>query len=297
MTSTYTPTPGSTAARVIAFLEAMPASRWVPTAELAEAVGMECKDMAACLNYAVKAGMLARRSDPADTRRKQWCLGDGKPLADPADEDGDDGADDELSADAGPTERLMHVLGQLPPGEWIGTQDLALRAKVPPKCIPSRITVQLRSGEVERMSPADDARRKLWRLRPDGQAGAATMLESAAQRLAAAVSAPGVVHAALARPRPGAGAQAAMALTRDDGKARSTTDVVMVLAKGRAITPTPAEPLPVPELRMAQWSTGELQIVLGLNTMLLAPEQVRKLAAFMQLGVQLGETLGTRAAA
>lgn len=82
---TYTPRPGSTPARAIAVLKAMPPKSELTTLRLAEAAKFDPKQATPLLMTALAAGLLKRRLlDPGAWHSTTfWSLGDGVPIAAP----------------------------------------------------------------------------------------------------------------------------------------------------------------------------------------------------------------------
>lgn len=91
---------------VIDHLRTLPRGTKVPSAELAEMVGVTPPgEIHSLLDYAVRKGAIVKLRDPADKRRQLWMLGDGKPL--------------ERSADAEPDEPDEPRQRVLSPSEWM----------------------------------------------------------------------------------------------------------------------------------------------------------------------------------
>ena len=68
----YTPKPGSTAWRVMAHLETLPAGAEIMTSALAEAIGEPANNVSPCLEAALAAGLLFRRQRDAHVRSPYW---------------------------------------------------------------------------------------------------------------------------------------------------------------------------------------------------------------------------------
>lgn len=72
----YTPTPGSVPARAIAYLQALPEGTEVPSGILAEHLGQQHTAFAACLEVAVKHGLITSRKETTSVRSvRLWRLG------------------------------------------------------------------------------------------------------------------------------------------------------------------------------------------------------------------------------
>lgn len=85
MKTAYTPTTGSTADRIIKYLQTQPAGTTLSSAELVERVGLDSADIVPFMQGAVRFGVIRRGTKPG-TRLVTWSLGDGKPLERPKDD-------------------------------------------------------------------------------------------------------------------------------------------------------------------------------------------------------------------
>ena len=72
MRADYSPAPGTTAYRVIAHMETLPAGAEVMTSALAEAIGVPANNLTPCLEAAVNAGKLFRRQRDNHVRSPYW---------------------------------------------------------------------------------------------------------------------------------------------------------------------------------------------------------------------------------
>lgn len=72
MRADYSPAPGTTAYRVIAHMETLPAGAEVMTSALAEAIGVPANNLTPCLEAAVNAGKLFRRQRDNHIRSPYW---------------------------------------------------------------------------------------------------------------------------------------------------------------------------------------------------------------------------------
>lgn len=70
--TTYTPEPGTVAFRVLAYLETLPAGAEIMTSALAEALGLEGKNLIPCLETALAAGRIFRRQRDTHVRSPFW---------------------------------------------------------------------------------------------------------------------------------------------------------------------------------------------------------------------------------
>lgn len=85
MKTAYTPTTGSTADRIIKYLQTQPAGTTLSSAELVERAGLDSTDIVPFMQGAVRFGVIRRGTKPG-TRLVIWSLGDGKPLERPKDD-------------------------------------------------------------------------------------------------------------------------------------------------------------------------------------------------------------------
>ncbi len=72
VTATYNPPPGSTPYRVLAYMETLPAGAEIMTSALAEALGLEGKNVAPCLETALANGRIFRRQRDTHVRSPYW---------------------------------------------------------------------------------------------------------------------------------------------------------------------------------------------------------------------------------
>lgn len=72
MRADYSPAPGTTAYRVIAHMETLPAGAEVMTSALAEAIGVPANNLTPCLEAALNAGKLFRRQRDNHIRSPYW---------------------------------------------------------------------------------------------------------------------------------------------------------------------------------------------------------------------------------
>ncbi len=70
--TTYTPEPGTVAYRVLAHLETLPKGAEVMTSALAEALGLEGRNVAPCLETALAKGLVFRRQRDTHVRSPFW---------------------------------------------------------------------------------------------------------------------------------------------------------------------------------------------------------------------------------
>ena len=111
---------------VIEYLRTLPAGTAVPSAELAELVGVSpAGEIHSLLDYAVRKGALVKRRDPADMRRQLWLLGDGTPPDGQAD----------AEPDTDPPRQTV-----VPPSQWARGATLQ---HYPPKPAPARLRIGL----------------------------------------------------------------------------------------------------------------------------------------------------------
>lgn len=78
-TGQYEPIPGSYPAKAIAHLRSLPPGTWVPSAVLAEAIGLDDGKVQPYLMTAVKGGALIKRRCKDNVQLGEWSLGDGVP--------------------------------------------------------------------------------------------------------------------------------------------------------------------------------------------------------------------------
>lgn len=72
MTAAYTPEPGTVAFRVLAYLETLPKGTEVMTSALAEALGLEGRNVAPCLETALAKSVVFRRQRDTHVRSPFW---------------------------------------------------------------------------------------------------------------------------------------------------------------------------------------------------------------------------------
>jgi hypothetical protein len=88
----YDPPPGTIPAKALEHLRSLPPGTSISNAELAAAIGFEIgagHSPQAYLSSAVSHGAIRKLSDPQDSRRVRWALGDGVPLVATKDDDPD----------------------------------------------------------------------------------------------------------------------------------------------------------------------------------------------------------------